>query len=115
MFMQHGYFADDGIGVGADHVMRHHALELVEPPRADLGQHRALHRDGFGHHNVEGADAVGGQQQHAVVAHGVDIADLATPDPWKGQVAGEHGGHGIAFKRGNGLAQAREADEERRR
>ena len=56
-----GTCADDLVGVGADHVMRHHAFELAEPPGADLGQHRALHRDGLGHHHVEGADAVGGR------------------------------------------------------
>ena len=57
-----GTSLDDGVGIGADHVMMDHALELIEPPRADLGQHRALHRDGLGHDHVEGADAVGGQR-----------------------------------------------------
>ncbi len=98
MALQRRHLADDLVGVGADHVMMDHALELLEPPRADLGQHRALHRDGLGHDHVEGADAVGGQEQHAVVADGVDIADLAAPDPGKRQVAGEHGGHGQTFK-----------------
>src|SRR5713226_2181514 len=100
MSLQRRHFIDDGVGIGADHVMRHHALELVEPPGADLGQYRALHRDRFGHDHVEGADAVGGQQQHAVAADGVDIADLAAPDLLQGQVAGEHGGHRSTFKDG---------------
>ena len=73
--------------------MRHHAFELAEPPGADLGQHRALHRNGLGHHDVERADAVGGEQQHAVVADGIDIAHLAAADPGQGQVAGEHRVH----------------------
>ncbi|OIQ70276.1 hypothetical protein GALL_481110 [mine drainage metagenome] len=99
MILQNRYFADDGVGVGADHVMRHNAFKLIEPPGADLGQHRALHRDGLGHDHVESADAVGGEQQHAVVADGIDVANLAAPDPWKGQVAGEHGGHGSNFRK----------------
>src|SRR5439155_21080393 len=81
MIAQRRDLGDDGLSVGADHVMRHHALEPLEPPGADLGQHRALHRNGFGHHDVEGADAVGGHEQQAVVADGIDIADLAAPDP----------------------------------
>src|ERR1700722_19168532 len=100
MALQRGHLADDLIGVGADHVVMDHALELVEPPGADLGQHRAFHRDGFGHDNVEGADAVGGGQQPAVAACVVDIADLAAPDPGKRQVAGEHGGHRSTFESG---------------
>src|ERR1700686_3623268 len=80
--------------------MRHYALELVEPPGADLGQYCTFHRDRLGHDHVEGADAVGGQEQHAVIADRVDIADLAAPDPWQGQVAGEHGGHRLTFKDG---------------
>src|SRR6266850_2562497 len=48
--------------------------------------------------HVEGADAVGGQKQHAVVADGIDIAHLAAPDPWKRQVAGEHRGHESNFR-----------------
>ena len=87
------HLLDDRIRVRADHVMRHHAFEPAEPPRADLRQHRALHRDRLRHHDVEGADAVGGEQQHAVVADGIDIAHLAAPDPWQGQIAGKHRGH----------------------
>ena len=79
MGFQRRHFPDDRIGVGADHVMRHHAFELIEPPGADLGEHRALHRDGLGHHHIEGADAVGRQQQHAVVADRVDIGTLPRP------------------------------------
>ena len=94
-----GTSRDDLVGVGADHVMRHHAFELAEPPRADLRQHRALHRNGLGHHDVERADAVGGQQQHAVVADGIDIAHLAAADPWQGQVAGEHRVHSVRLSR----------------
>ena len=94
----------DLVGIGADHVMRHHAFELIEPPRADLGQHCALHRDGLGHHDVECADAVGREQQHAVAACVVDIANLAAPDAEQGQVAGEHRGHGLQLSTKRGLA-----------
>ena len=100
-----GTSLDDLVGIGADHVMRHHAFELPEPPGADLGQHRALHRDGLGHHDVEGADAVGGEQQHAVVADGVDIAHLAAPDAWQRQIAGEHRGHRSGFHQRSAVAQ----------
>ena len=83
MFPQRRDFLNDFVGVGADHVMRHHAFEPPKPPRADLRQHRALHWDGFRHHHVERADAVGGQQQHAIIADRIDIAHLAAPDPWQ--------------------------------
>ena len=56
--------------------MRHGALEFAKPIGADLGQHRALHRNGLAHHDVEGADAVGGDEQQAVVVDGeVEIAN----------------------------------------
>jgi hypothetical protein len=80
MVLERRYLRDDRIGIGADHVMRHHALEPLEPPGADLRQHRAFHRDGLGHHDVKGADAVGGEQEHAILAHGIDVAHLAAPD-----------------------------------
>ena len=112
MIPERGHLLDDFIGIGADHVVMHHAFELREPPGADLREHRALHRDGFGHHDVERADAVGGQQQHAVVADGVDIADLAAPDPGKGQVAGEHGGHREYFQNGVDPARGASIDKE---
>jgi hypothetical protein len=59
MTLQRRHQLDDLVGIGADHVMRHHRFQLPEPPGADLGQDRAFHRDGFGHHDIEGADAVG--------------------------------------------------------
>ena len=96
---QRGHFTDDLVGIGADHVMMDDAFELLEPPRADLGQYRAFHRNGLGHYHVKSADPVGGQEQQAVIADGIDIANLAAPDPWKGQVAGKHGGHGKTFGR----------------
>ena len=106
MILQRRHLPDDLVGIGADHVMRHHAFELAEPPGADLRQHRALHRNGLGHHDVEGADAVGGEQQHAVVADGIDIADLAAPDPWQGQIAGEHRVHRSGFRKRRARAGA---------
>jgi hypothetical protein len=114
MVFKRRHFVDDRVGVGADHVMRHHALELIEPPGADLRQHRALHRDGLGHDDVEGADAVCGHQQQTVVADGVDIADLAAPDPLQGQVAGEHRVHRSNFQRRHLLADARAGKKEKR-
>ncbi|MGY4316941.1 hypothetical protein ACVWW1_006268 [Bradyrhizobium sp. JR3.5] len=88
MILQCRHCADDLVGIGADHVVRHSAFELPEPPGADLGQHCALHRNGFRHHHVECRDAVGGEQQHAIVADGVDIAHLAAADPGQRQIAG---------------------------
>ena len=96
--LQRRHVADDLVGVGRDHVMRHHAFELPEPVGADLGQHCALHRNGLGHHHIEGADAVGGEQEHAVLADGIDVAHLAAPDLWQGQVAGAHRGHRQDFQ-----------------
>src|SRR5262249_31054074 len=49
------YLADDLVRIGADHVMRHGTFELPEPPGADLGQHRTLHRNGLRHDHVERA------------------------------------------------------------
>ena len=53
------------------------SLGAVEPERRQPGEHLALVRDRRRMDHVVGGDAVGGDQQQAVLAHGVDVADLA--------------------------------------
>ena len=52
-------------------------LEAREPEQRHARQHLALAGDRFAHHDVEGAQAVGGDHQHAVVADRVVVAHLA--------------------------------------
>ena len=86
------HLGDDLVDVRREHVMVHEALELPEPPRRDLCENRALVRNGLGHHDVEGADAIGGDEQQAVVVDDVDLAHLAASQVAQGN-AGELG-HG---------------------
>ena len=66
--------------LGGDQVVRDHVLKQPEPEERELREDRALVRDAGGQHHVEGADAVGGDDQEAV-AEVVDVPHLApTPD-----------------------------------
>jgi hypothetical protein len=78
------------IDVGRQHVgdidpgqvVRHQVCGLVEPEIADLAQHLALARDRIGQDHVEGAEAVGRDDQElrrgACAGQFEDIAHLAT-------------------------------------
>ena len=67
------------VGVG-DEVVRADVAGAVEPERGQAGEHLALVRDRRRVDHVVGGDAVGGDQQQAVVARGVDVADLPLGD-----------------------------------
>jgi hypothetical protein len=62
-----------------DNVVRYQIAEQVEPEQRNLGQNLALAGDARAEHVVKGGDAVGGHHQQ-VVAHCIQIADLAAAD-----------------------------------
>ncbi len=61
---------------GAEEVVRH--VQPLQPEQCHRGQHRALARNAVGHHPVERADAVGGDDGERV-AEVVHVAHLAAP------------------------------------
>jgi hypothetical protein len=68
--------AAHGLGIGdGEHVVGEHVAGRGEPVLREAVEHLALERDGPEHH-VEGADAVGDDDQ-ALVAAGEVVADLA--------------------------------------
>jgi hypothetical protein len=75
----------DLAGVRGEHVMGEFALELAQPPRRDLGEHRTLVRHEFIHHDVERADTITRHEQQAVGIHGVHVAHLAPAHPLERQ------------------------------
>jgi hypothetical protein len=93
MLAERGDHFYDLVDVGGKHVMAHEALELAQPPGGDLRQDRALVRDGFGHHDVERADAVGRHEKQAVVVDHVHLADLAAAQMAQGNASEFSHGH----------------------
>src|SRR5262245_17971879 len=71
------------VDVCRDHVVMNVRLEVAEPPRRDLRQHRALVRDRLGHHDVECAHAIRGDEQQAVVVDDVHFAYFAAAEVLK--------------------------------
>ena len=53
----------------------------LEPELRGASEHRALPRDAVRHDHVEGRNAVGGDEQQAVVVECIDIAHLAAVQP----------------------------------
>ena len=62
---------------GREEMAAHHALELLEPEGRHGREHAALVGNGFGHHNVEGAQAIGGDHEQSVIARVVNIANFS--------------------------------------
>jgi hypothetical protein len=60
-------------------------VELAEPEVGNPGQDLALARDRVGQHHVEGRQAIGGDDQQALVIDGVDVADLALVQQFQGR------------------------------
>jgi hypothetical protein len=58
--------------------------QLLEPEIAHLVQDLALAGDRLVHDDIEGRQAVGGDDQDLVVADGVVVADLAVAQQWQG-------------------------------
>ena len=54
-------------------------IQLAQPPGRHLGQHGALIWYRLLHHDVEGADPVGGDEKQAVAAGVIDLPDLSAP------------------------------------
>ena len=63
-----------------EHVVRDDRREEREPVAGEAGQDAALVRDLGRQDDVEGRDAVGGDEQQALVVDLVDVADLAGRD-----------------------------------
>jgi hypothetical protein len=66
--------------MGGQQVVRAHVAEHLEPVAADAGEDLALVRDGLREDDVVRADAVGSNEEEAVVPGVVDLADLARAD-----------------------------------
>jgi hypothetical protein len=58
-------------------VIGHDVTGAGEPEHRNLVQHTALSRDRIGQHDVERREAIGRDDQHVIVVHGIDIAYLA--------------------------------------
>ena len=72
-------------------MIRHERGKFLEPEMRDLREHFAFARDAVGHDDVEGGDAVAGDEQEAV-AEVKDFADLAGADFFDaGQIELENG------------------------
>src|SRR5678816_1354102 len=63
----------------------HFIAKLLQPPGGDLRQHGALVRNRLGHHDVESADAIGRDEQQAIVVDDVHLADLAAAQVCEGE------------------------------
>jgi hypothetical protein len=85
--------ANNVVGIRRDKMMLHDTLELPAPPGAQLRQDAALVRHGFAHDDIEGAHAIGCDQQQAIGIHGIDITDLALGHSGKGKIAAVHQRH----------------------
>ena len=71
---------DDAFPVDAGQLVRDDVAEPVEPEVGQLGQDLALARDRVGQDDVEGRQAVAGDDQQRVGVDGVDVADLAAAE-----------------------------------
>src|SRR5438067_10944805 len=79
--------------------------ELFEPPRGHLRQHRTLIRNGLLHHDVEGADPIGRDEQQPIMAGVVDFPNFAAPHVAKRQDSDGDHAHTLTSSR-RGLAAA---------
>src|ERR1017187_10764879 len=62
-----------------EQMIRHERRKFLKPEMGNLREHLALARNAVGHDDVEGGDAVAGDEQEAV-AEVEDFADLAGAD-----------------------------------
>src|ERR1035437_2292508 len=73
-------------------MVRHERRKFLKPEMRDLCEHFAFARDAVGHDDVEGGDAVAGDEQEAV-AEVIDFANLAGADFFEaGQIELENRG-----------------------
>ena len=68
-----GVFLD----IGGDHVVLHDIGKIVEPEQRNLIEDSPLVWDARRQNVIESGDAVGGNEEQLLVAHGVDVTDLA--------------------------------------
>jgi hypothetical protein len=72
-------------------MVRHDVPGACEPEIRDLREHAALAGNRVGQHHVEGAQAIGGDDQHVLLVDRVDVAHLALMDALQtGNVRFEH-------------------------
>ena len=90
----------DALGIDAGQVVGHYMAEPVEPEIGQGVEHASLVGDRLGHHDVERAEPIGGDDQQLVAADGVGVAHLAAVHERQGLDAGfeKAGGHGSSAK-----------------
>src|SRR5260221_55573 len=88
---RHG--GDDVVGRRRQHVVRHLGLELLQPPRGDLCEHRPFVRDALAHDDVERAHAIAGHEQQAPGVNLVDLAHLSASQQRQRKAVDGGGGH----------------------
>ncbi len=79
--------SDDLVRVGGDQVVDHDVAGPLEPPERELSEHPTFVRYRFVEHDVEGADAVGCDEQQ-VVPQLIDLTDLAAPEQRQVEIDG---------------------------
>ena len=72
-------FVGNGSFAPGEQMVRHERGKFLEPEIGNLREHLAFARDAVGHDDVEGGDAVAGDEQEAV-AEVEDFADFAAAD-----------------------------------
>jgi hypothetical protein len=72
-------------------MVRHDVPGACEPEIRDLREHAALAGNRVGHHDIEGTQAIGSDDQHVLLVDRVDVAHLALMDALQtGNVRFEH-------------------------
>ncbi len=69
-----GHYALERVG---REMVRHDVAGAREPEVRNAGEHAAFSRDRVRQYHVEGAQPVGGDDQHVSVVDGIDVANLA--------------------------------------
>jgi hypothetical protein len=66
-------------------MVRNKGSAVLQPPRCNLREHDTFVRNRLRHDHVEGADAIGRDNQQLAAAHGIHIAHFAPAHERKGQ------------------------------
>ena len=77
-----------GVNVGGDQMVRTDVFKQMKPEQADLGKDLALAGNPVGHHHIEGAQTIRGDEEQMV---GIDLEDLADFAAGEQFEAGEFG------------------------
>ena len=69
--------AGDVADLGTDYVVRDEVAQEIEPKQRNLREDAAFARNATGEDAIEGRDAVGGDDEQAVLSDRINVADLA--------------------------------------